>query len=339
MTTSYISLLNVDLQYLGRSEDEEIEEANLIRIPSHRRINNFGVIFTIVKCYTSAGCLTIPHGLSNAGILAIVFFPVVLLLNLYSMLLLVRCRRELEEAGASFSKLATLAVCRPFGLLVNVCSKCFQSTVIVTHMILIASFLEACSFVPHLSTSQWLGFLLLPILLLCLIRQFKGAAWVAFAASICLLFAILIVSSRSLTIILSDGISPSLTLFDTPGAISFFGQLIYLLEGRSLTLPTFNSMKHQSQFDRILVFSLLSLLIIFSVFSIIICMAFGTQISDQPFTQLLKNPLFLNTSSILVCISMLISLFIMSIPLFQSLEFNIRNRYRKFQKWVFGHHV
>ncbi|KAL0205562.1 hypothetical protein P9112_000869 [Eukaryota sp. TZLM1-RC] len=140
------------------------------------------------------------------------------------------------------------------------------------------------------------------------------------------------VGFRSLTHIMNSGVSPTVQFFNFKGSITFFSKTIFLLEGRSLTIPQYNSMRNPKLFDKILLYTLLSLLVFYAVFSCLVCLAFGIETPSGSFTEVLENLFLRDLSSLLISFSMLVSMLVFSLPFFQSLEFEIRNSYRKFQK-------
>ncbi|KAL0205561.1 hypothetical protein P9112_000868 [Eukaryota sp. TZLM1-RC] len=139
-----MSLLEYDLDYVT----SKYERIDFLPISESKKVGTFGVTFTLLKTYTSAGVLALPYGLYRGGIISVLLIPLALVLNLYSMLLLLRCRKRIDDvsAGASYSRLASACVGQRFGQAVNYCSKCFQLTVIITHLVFLCRFSRSLFF-------------------------------------------------------------------------------------------------------------------------------------------------------------------------------------------------
>ncbi|KAL0227606.1 hypothetical protein RCL1_003750 [Eukaryota sp. TZLM3-RCL] len=307
----------------------EADLSDLHTCPPHKRVTDSQLVLTVAKAYIGSGCLALPYAVSQSGFLPPFFLlTMALIINLYGMMRLVDCRKALPQCHL-FLDIARTALGRFGEVLIGFSTVAFQMGILIAYFILSA---QNLSYVfPSISTESFMFFLLFPISLLCAIRQMKHIAPFSFAANVTIIAVLLFSVYYSFQKISIDGISKDIVPVQTKTLTLFLGEAVYVFEGIAITLPSFNTMKNQHKFSKLLIITLSSLVLFYSFYCILAYLAFGNSIDYNSITRNF-GPLLQNISSLFIAFTLTVTFIVMAVPVFEIFEFTFRNYYRRSQK-------
>lgn len=334
VTGSFVSFLDLYGSFAGEdlaeSEDESaLESADdeaeaqggesrplLDRRKSSRRAERRGEattlksFFTLLKAFIGTGVMFLPKAFRNGGMLfSSLTLVTVSIFSCISFHLLLRCRQRYGggygELGAAIGG-PTLRRLILGSITISQLGFVSSGSIFVAQNL--ASFLDAVTSSPKapLSGEALIAIQLVVLVPLALIRNITKLGPAALLADIFILFGIIYIWYYDIATLASQGLHPTIELFNPHDYTLTIGSAIFSYEGIGLLLPIQSSMAQPEKFSRILYLVMLIITIIFTSVGALCYATFGDQtrveiISNYPQTSKLVNVVqFLYAMAILV---------------------------------------
>ena len=334
VTRDFVSFLDLYGSFagedLGESEDESAisdteDEAEaqpgetrplLGRRKSSRRaarLGNAGItksFFTLLKAFIGTGIMFLPKAFNNGGILfSSMTLISVALISCLCFRLLLQCR---ERYGGSYGDLGAAIGGPKLRSVILASITLSQIGFVSSGMIFIAqnlnSFFDAVtsSHTTPLGTNALISLQLVVLVPLALIRDISGLGPAALLADVFILIGLVYIWFYDISTMASNGIHPTVELFNPNAFALTIGSCIFTFEGIGLILPIQSSMARPEHFSNLLYTVMIIITLIFTSVGALCYSTFGTDtrievISNFPQTSKLVNTIqFLYSMAILV---------------------------------------
>ena len=334
VTRNFVSFLDLYGSFAGEdlaeSEEESVldsadEEAEaqvgetrplLGRRKSTRRLEREGEagttksFFTLLKAFIGTGIMFLPKAFRNGGIL---FSSITLLsVSLISCLcfhLLLQCRKRY---GGGYGELGAAIGGRKFRALIlgsiGISQIGFVCSGIIFTAENLAFFLDAVTSSPTapLSGKALIAIQLVVLVPLALIRNISKLGPAALLADVFILFGLVYIWYYDIATLASQGLHPTVELFNPRDFTLTIGSAIFTFEGIGLLLPIQSSMAQPEKFSRLLYIVMVIITIIFTSIGALCYATFGNHtsveiISNYPQSSKLVNAVqFLYSMAVLV---------------------------------------
>lgn len=334
VTRDFISFLDLYANFAGEdleeSEDESAPDSAddeteaqagetrplLGRRKSTRRAERRGEattlksFFTLLKAFIGTGIMFLPKAFRNGGILfSSITLVTVSLISCLSFHLLLLCR---QRYGGGYGELgAAIGGTRLRALIlfsITMSQLGFVCAGIIFTAENLASFLDAVTSSPTapLSGKALIAVQLVVLIPLALIRNISKLGPAALLADAFILFGLVYIWYYDIATLASQGIHPTVQLFNPRDFTLTIGSAIFTFEGIGLLLPIQSSMAQPEKFSRLLYIVMLIITIIFTSIGALCYATFGDHtrvevISNFPQTSKLVNVVqFLYSMAVLV---------------------------------------
>lgn len=334
VTSNFVSFLDLYGSFAGEdlaeSEDESAldsadEEAQaqageirplLGRRKSSRRAERPGEattlksFFTLLKAFIGTGIMFLPKAFRNGGILfSSITLVTVSLISCLCFHLLLLCR---QRYGGGYGELgAAIGGPKLRGLIlgsITISQIGFVCAGIIFTAENIASFLDAVTSSPTapLSGKALIAIQLVVLIPLALIRNISKLGPAALLADVFIFFGLIYIWYYDITTLASQGLHPTVGLFNPRDFTLTIGSAIFTFEGIGLLLPIQSSMAQPAKFSRLLYLVMIIITIIFTSIGALCYATFGDQtrveiISNYPQNSKLVNAVqFLYSMAVLV---------------------------------------
>ncbi|KAL8708432.1 MAG: hypothetical protein Q9220_006722 [cf. Caloplaca sp. 1 TL-2023] len=335
ITRDFVSFLALYGSFAGEdlaeSEDESIltpedeEDANtpptesrplLGRRKSSRRPTRPGdagitrSFFTLLKAFIGTGIMFLPKAFKNGGILfSSITLITVSLLSCLSFHLLLLCRRRY---GGGYGELGSAIGGPKLRALILASITLSQIGFVCSGIIFIAenmrSFLNAVSPGPTIAigTKSLIALQLIVLIPLALIRDISRLGPAAMVADVFIFIGLFYIWYYDISTIASNGLHPTVQLFNPKDFTLTIGSAIFTYEGIGLILPIQSSMAEPNKFPRLLYIVMIIITVIFTSVGALCYATFGSEtrveiISNYPQTSKLVNAIqFLYSLAILI---------------------------------------
>ena len=335
VTRDFVSFLDLYANFAGEdleesedesaldSADDEEAEADagetrplLARRKSSRRAERRGEattlksFFTLLKAFIGTGIMFLPKAFRNGGILfSSITLVTVSLISCLSFHLLLLCRQRYGggygELGAAIGGLRLRALIL-FSITLSQLG--FVCAGIIFTAENLASFLDAVtsSSTAPLSGKALIAVQLVVLIPLALIRNISKLGPAALLADVFILFGLVYIWYYDIASLASQGIHPTVELFNPRDFTLTIGSAIFTFEGIGLLLPIQSSMAKPEKFSRLLYIVMVIITIIFTSIGALCYATFGDHtrvevISNFPQDSKLVNVVqFLYSMAVLV---------------------------------------
>lgn len=334
VTRDFVSFLDLYSNFAGEdleeSEDESAldsadDEAEaqatetrplLARRKSSQRVERRGEattlksFFTLLKAFIGTGIMFLPKAFRNGGILfSSITLVTVSLISCLSFHLLLLCR---QRYGGGYGELgAAIGGPRLRALIlfsISISQIGFVCAGIIFTAENLASFLDAVTSSPTapLSGKALIAVQLVVLIPLALIRNISKLGPAALLADVFILFGLVYIWYYDIATLASQGIHPTVQLFNPRDFTLTIGSAIFTFEGIGLLLPIQSSMAHPEKFSRLLYTVMVIITIIFTSIGALCYATFGDHtrvevISNFPQDSKLVNVVqFLYSMAVLV---------------------------------------
>ncbi|CAI5717327.1 unnamed protein product [Hyaloperonospora brassicae] len=247
-------------------------------------------VFTILKSFIGSGILFLPKGFQNGGMLfSLGALSVSAILSTFCMLRLTDCsnfvQRERGHINVSYGLVGEKAFGKMGRVAVNISLVLSQLGFCCSYLIFveknIGEVILAAFGIQRTTASSSLTLIVLQILLytpLSWVRRIEYFALTNLFADLLILFGIAYIISYTVQT-LDDAIPDSSTWenFNSKSWAMLLGTAVYCFEGIGLVLPIYDAMDHDTKhkFPRILAYTMMFLVTLFSVFAGLVYAAFG----------------------------------------------------------------
>lgn len=334
VTKNFISFLDLYGSFAGEdlaeSEDESAldsadDEAGaqagetrplLGRRKSSRRAERRGgattlkSFFTLLKAFIGTGIMFLPKAFRNGGILfSSITLVTVSLVSCLCFHLLLLCR---QRYGGGYGELgAAIGGPRLRALILGsimISQLGFVCAGIIFTAENLASFLDAVTSSPTapLSGKALIAIQLVVLIPLALIRNISKLGPAALLADVFILFGLIYIWYYDIANLASQGVHPTVELFNPRDFTLTIGSAIFTFEGIGLLLPIQSSMAQPEKFSRLLYIVMVIITLIFTSIGALCYATFGDQtrveiISNYPQSSKLVNVVqFLYSMAVLV---------------------------------------
>lgn len=321
-------LADSDSEAITDSEAEEAEEPSDERRPLLRRAKSSRAnrrqsaqgdagttktFFTLLKAFIGTGIMFLPKAFNNGGIL---FSSMCLLsISVISMLafhLLLKCRASI--GGGGYGEIGEAIGGPKMRGIILASITLSQVGFVCAGIVFVAqnlySFSEAVSHRPDgsspVSTNVLIAIQLLVIIPLAFIRNISKLGPAALLADVFILIGLVYIYYYDVATLATDGIHPSVVLFNPQYYTLTIGSCIFTFEGIGLILPIQSSMRKPQNFEYLLGTVMLIVTVIFCSVGALCYATFGTDtkievINNFPQTSRLVNAVqFLYSIAVLV---------------------------------------
>ncbi|KAG7006791.1 vacuolar amino acid transporter 3 [Physcia stellaris] len=334
VTRNFVSFLDLYGSFAGEdlaeSEDEstisvpedeaeaQVNETRplLGRRKSSRRAAKVGTsgtsntFFTLLKAFIGTGIMFLPKAFNNGGILfSSITLLTVALLSCLCFRLLLQCR---ERYGGGYGELGAAIGGRKLRAVILTSITLSQVGFVCSGMIFIAqnmfSFLDAVTpdHTTPLGSNALIALQLVVLIPLSLIRNIAKLGPAALLADIFILIGLVYIWYFDISTLSSQGLHPTVELFNPNAFTLTIGSCIFTYEGIGLILPIQSSMARPERFSGMLYIVMVIITIIFTSVGALCYATFGVTtrveiISNFPQTSKLVNAIqFLYSIAILV---------------------------------------
>lgn len=266
--------------------------------------------FTLLKAFIGTGIMFLPKAFRNGGILfSSITLVLVSLISCLNFHLLLLCR---QRYGGGYGELgAAIGGPRLRALIlgsITISQIGFVCAGIIFSAENLASFLDAVTSSPTapLSGKALIAIQLVVLIPLALIRNISKLGPAALLADVFILFGLVYIWYYDIAALASQGLHPTVELFNPRDFTLTIGSAIFTFEGIGLLLPIQSSMAQPEQFSRLLYIVMIVITIIFTSIGALCYATFGDRtrveiISNFPQTSKLVNVVqFLYSMAVLV---------------------------------------
>lgn len=327
VTNNFVSFLDLYGSFAGEDlaeSDEEVEDnaadqnderrpllgrRKSSRVPTRGDASMTKTFFLLLKSFIGTGVLFLPKAFRNGGLLfSSVTMVVLSLITCFAFHLLLQCRSrhsggygELGEAISGSKMRIIILSSITLSQLGFVCAG-----IIFTAENLYAFFEAVMNGSTPFSTPLLIGFQVIILIPLALIRNISKLGSSALIADICILLGLGYIYYYDLVTLSSKGLQKSVVLFNPSDFTLTIGSAIFAFEGIGLILPVQSSMAEPQKFSRLLYGVMALITIVFTSIGALSYATFGSKtnveiISNFPQSSKLVNAVqFLYSLAILV---------------------------------------
>ena len=246
---------------------------------------NVATFFNLLTAFVGAGALAIPATFAQTGIIGgvagLVFVGVI---NVYTMILLVRAKHRLARPITSYTALSLFVLSDSENQLTDFCVLTSQIGFVVSKFIFMGGQIEKvicynlhqCHF-----KDQYIALICFVVTPICWLRSYKYLSYLSLASNV-----ILFVSMGVIVKYCIDNhyahpeLANDLVMFDVTGYPLFFGLACAILEGNGIILNIESTMKTPEDFSMVLSSAVGFCLVVFCAFATIGYWSYGSTISD-----------------------------------------------------------
>ncbi|KAF1809322.1 hypothetical protein P152DRAFT_160540 [Eremomyces bilateralis CBS 781.70] len=330
ITKSFVSFLELFGSFAGEDlaeseeeyaiEDEEaVEEGETRPLLGRRklsrrvsRVGDAGMVksfFTLLKAFIGTGILFLPKAFKNGGILfSSITLVAVSVVSCICFRLLLHCRKQV---GGGYGDIGEAIAGSKFRTLILGSIFLSQIGFVCAGIIFTAenvdSFLRAVLKGNNpMSTNALIGYQLILLIPLTLIRNISKLGPAALLADVCILIGLVYIWWFDISTLSTQGFHPSVELFNPSSFTLTIGSAIFTFEGIGLILPIQSSMAEPQKFDRLLYLVMGIITVIFTSVGFLCYATFGENtrvevISNFPQDNKLVNAVqFLYSLAVLV---------------------------------------
>ncbi len=324
-----------DESALDSADDETEAQAGetrplLGRRKSSRRVDTLGdaattkTFFTLLKAFIGTGIMFLPKAFRNGGILFsfITLVTVSLISSLCFHLLLV-CR---QRYGGGYGELGAAIGGPKLRALILGSITISQIGFVCSGMIFIAenlaSFLDAVtpSSTAPLSGKALIAIQLVALIPLALIRNISKLGPAALLADIFILFGLIYIWYYDIATLASQGLNPTVELFNPRDFTLTVGSAIFTFEGIGLLLPIQSSMAQPEKFSRLLYIVMVIITIIFTSVGALCYATFGDRTSVEIISNYPQNSKLVNTVQFFYAMAVLVGTPVQLFPALRIIE-------------------
>ncbi|KAF4507598.1 hypothetical protein G6O67_004080 [Ophiocordyceps sinensis] len=300
-----------------QSEDEAAERRPLLgRCKSSKHLARGGdagtvkTFFTLLKAFIGTGIMFLPKAFRNGGILfSSLTLIVVSLINCLCFRLLLDCR---QKYGGGYGELGAAIVGPWFRSIILASIALSQLGFVCAGLIFTAenllAFLQAVSQdgrgfdlgVPSLIALQ-----VVPLVPLALIRNISKLGPVALLADIFILVGLVYIWYYDIWMVASNGLEPSVRLFNPSDFTLTIGSAIFTFEGIGLILPIQSSMKQPERFSGLLYIIMFLITVIFTSVGALCYATFGEETKIQVISNFPQESALVNAVQLLYSLAVL----------------------------------
>ncbi|CEL92195.1 unnamed protein product [Vitrella brassicaformis CCMP3155] len=284
------------LQPLPPELEGYVELAESAEAEKGKRANTRQTVITILKSFVCSAFLFLPRGFYNGGLLfSLLTMACSWIFSVHCMIRLIKCARPGRESYGDIGEAALGVVGRVFVEISVVVSQMgFSTVLIILFCTTVQDFLNT---IGRCDPSYYVGLGMLVALQFPLqapmawVRRIKYFGPAMLAADFFLVFGMLIIFGFVIGRLSAFGVRP-VHLINTKSWPLFVGTAVYMWEGVGLILPIRSSMKEhlKPKFPMILFFSLLGVLVVYSLFCSFSYLAYGSDIRDVITVNLPNTP-------------------------------------------------
>ena len=266
--------------------------------------------FTLLKAFVGTGIMFLPKAFRNGGILfSSITLVTVSILSCLCFHLLLQCRKRY---GGGYGELGAAIGGPKFRALILASITISQIGFVCAGIIFVAenffSFLDAVTLarVSPLGSNALIGLQLIILIPLALIRKISKLGPAALLADVFIFFGLIYIWYYDIITLSSQGLHPTVELFNPTAFTLTIGSAIFTFEGIGLILPIQSSMAEPEKFSRLLYIVMVIITVIFTSIGALCYATFGDQtgveiISNFPQTSKLVNAVqFLYSMAVLV---------------------------------------
>ncbi|KAK3167703.1 hypothetical protein OEA41_010830 [Lepraria neglecta] len=266
--------------------------------------------FTLLKAFVGTGIMFLPKAFRNGGILfSSITLVTVSILSCLCFHLLLQCRKRY---GGGYGELGAAIGGPKFRALILASITISQIGFVCAGIIFVAenlfSFLDAVTpaQVSPLGSNALIGLQLIILIPLALIRNISKLGPAALLADVFIFFGLIYIWYYDIATLSSQGLHPTVELFNPNAFTLTIGSAIFTFEGIGLILPIQSSMAEPEKFSRLLYIVMVIITVTFTSIGALCYATFGDQtrveiISNFPQTSKLVNAVqFLYSMAVLV---------------------------------------
>ncbi|KIW19500.1 hypothetical protein PV08_00072 [Exophiala spinifera] len=287
--------------------------------------------FTLLKAFIGTGIMFLPKAFNNGGILfSSITLITVSLVTTLAFHLLLQCRQvhkktgygELGEAIGGPKLRAIILGSVTISQLGFVCA----GTVFVAQNL--HSFLQAVTKGPQppLSTNILIALQLLALIPLSYIRNISKLGPAALLADVFILLGLAYIYFYDISTLATDGIHPTVQLFNPDYYTMTIGSAIFTFEGIGLILPIQSSMKQPEKFEPLLWVIMLINTVIFTSIGALCYATFGSATQIEVISNFPQNSKLVNAVQFLYAIAVMAGTPVQLFPALRILEGKVFGR-------------
>ncbi|XP_031484811.1 amino acid transporter ANT1 [Nymphaea colorata] len=293
------------------------------------RASAWQTFFNIVVSILGTGVLGLPFAFKTAGwLVASLIILLAGVSTFYSMILLVECRKSLEEKGVpeifSYGDIGALAFGRIGRYATEITILVSQCGGSVAYLVFIGQNLASIFASYHLSQAFLIFLCLTPVeVALSFIRPLSALSPFSAFADLCNVLAMAIVVKRDLQLL--PGSFPATKAVTTFSALPFtLGVAVFCFEGLSMTLPLESSMAEPARFPACLARAFSGITLVYIFFGFLGYAAFGDATMDIV-TLNLPGGWWSAAVKVGLCVALVFALPIMMHPVHEIIEAKLRD--------------
>lgn len=267
--------------------------------------------FTLLKAFIGTGIMFLPKAFRNGGmVFSSITLILVALISCLCFQLLLQCRQH--HGGGGYGDLG-LAICGPrFRSLILGSITISQIGFVCSGIIFVAenlfSFFDAVtlSHTTPLGTNALIAIQLIVLIPLALIRNISRLGPAALLADVFIFIGLFYIWYYDVSTLASQGIHPSLTLFNPRDFTLTIGASIFTFEGIGLILPIQSSMAQPERFSRLLYAVMIIITIIFTSIGALCYATFGSATNVEIITNFPQTSKLVNGVQFLYSVAVLV---------------------------------
>ncbi|PTU19750.1 hypothetical protein P175DRAFT_0509758 [Aspergillus ochraceoroseus IBT 24754] len=321
-------------------EEEEEEEEEEAQLEAERRpllgarkrqraarpgdASNVKSFFTLLKAFVGTGIIFLPKAFRNGGILfsSITLVSVAAITTICFHLLL-QCRRRY---GGGYGDIGERIAGPPLRTLIlgsiTISQIGFVCACIIFTAENVRAFLLAVlpSTINSLTTGRLIVLQLLVLVPLALIRNISKLGPVALLADVFILFGLGYIYCYDIARLATQGVAPTVKLFNPQSFTLTIGSSIFTFEGIGLILPIQSSMKRPECFDGLLYAVMSVITVLFTAVGALSYATFGSETKTEILSNFPQTSRLVNTVQFLYSLAILVGTPIQLFPAVRIIE-------------------
>ncbi|KAI1112539.1 transmembrane amino acid transporter [Nemania sp. NC0429] len=279
--------------------------------------------FTLLKAFVGTGIMFLPKAFDNGGILfSAITMVVVSAVTMLAFHLLLACK---SKHGGSYGDIGAAVAGPHMRNLILASVTLSQLGFVCSGIVFVAenmtSFLEA---VTHggspMSPVKLIIAQVIILIPLSYIRNIAKLGPVALLADVCILIGVSYIYYYDIVYIASEGINPTVVLFNPSKYTLMIGSAIFTFEGIGLILPIQSSMAKPQRFEWLLGLVMVLITILYTAVGVLCYATFGTDTSIEIISNFPQTSKFVNAVQFLYSLAVLAGNPVQLFPAFRILE-------------------
>ncbi|KAG6038512.1 hypothetical protein E4U41_004129 [Claviceps citrina] len=331
----------------GEDGDDEPTEDSMLLAPSKKRRRRkvrggsgqnsaTNAALLLLKSFVGTGVLFLPRAYLNGGML---FSNIVLLgvsvLSYYCFVLLVSTRLKIE---GSFGDMGGILYGKWMRNLILASIVISQIGFVAAYTVFTAQNLQAfIRAVSNCNTSISIPLLILMqtaiFLPFSLLRDIGKLGFTALIADAFIMIGLAYLFYYDVVTLDANGLA-DIIMFNKKDWTLFIGTAIFTFEGIGLIIPIQESMKHPSQFPRVLFLVMVIITVLFTVMGAISYAAYGSKTETVVLLNLPQDDKFVNGVQLLYSCAILLSTPLQIFPAIRIIETELFTRSGKYNPWI-----